>query len=391
MTNAESNKKFPAGIILFGITLILVTIGLLMVFESTYAKAFVTSKPNSDAFSYLKKQTVGMALGLAGLFILSHINYRKLRSFAEPMLFVSILMLCLVWLPYFRPVGAAARWIGVGAFKFQPSELAKISLILYLAARLSRKDRNPRELMKGLLPPLSISLFVLLLIEREPDLGTAVVLFLTMITQLFLAGVRKRHLCMVIGFCALAGVLVTSAFTHRTQRFETWKDPSKNVRGAAYQMDQSLKAVGSGKWFGVGIGQGKQKFSMPEGESDFIFATLAEELGFARVVPVVTLLFLVGAIGFWIALNSKDQFGTLLAGGIAALISWQSFINIAVVTNTIPATGVPLPFISFGSTSLSLLLSSVGILINISHQPNENPKGNRVKAGKQETSTLGAS
>lgn len=375
MTKSDSKQKFPIGILLFGVILILVLIGLLMVFESSYPKSLSTLKTQGDAYLYLKKQTIGLGVGLVALFILSYFDYRKLRAAATPLLFVSIVMLCLVWIPHFRPAGSvAARWISFGSFKFQPSELAKVGLILYLAARLSRKNRNARDLKKGLLPPVIISLFVLLLIEREPDLGTAVVLFLTMITQLFLAGARKRHLFYLVSLCALAGLVATGSFGHRQKRFDTWHDPFKDRKGATYQMYQSLSAVGSGRWFGVGLGQGKQKFSMPEGESDFIFATMAEELGFARVVPVMSLLFVVGAIGFWIALHAKDQFGSLLAGGIAALIIWQAFINIAVVTNTIPATGVPLPFISFGSTSLSILLACVGILINIAHSSDDEIK-----------------
>ncbi len=188
-------------------------------------------------------------------------------------------------------------------------------------------------------------------------------------TIFFLAGARKRHLALITAVAFVAVLLIGFQFGHRAGRITAFLHPEKDMQGIGYQIYHARLAVGSGLWVGEGLGQGREKYYLPQGNSDFIFATMAEELGFVGCLPVLLALCVVGWRGFRIALRTRDRFGQLLATGIAALISWQALINIAVVTGSIPATGVPLPFISLGSSSLILLLAGIGILLNIAQHP----------------------
>lgn len=363
--------RLPIDYLLFAATLALVVLGMWMVFDSSYVKTLDNARLGHDAYFFVKRQAVGLVAGIAAMFVMMRIGYWRLRSIAVPFVLIALLALCAVYVPH---VGIrennADRWVKIaGPMQFQPSELAKIALIIYLAALLSRPDCLVRKLGAGLGPALFVTSIYLILIEREPDLGTAVVLFLAVLTQLFLAGARKRHLAAITLVCVAAVLALGFGFGHRQGRITAFLHPDRDMRGVGYQILHSRRAVGSGGWLGAGLGRGKEKYFLPQANSDFIFATLAEELGFMRTVPVLALLALVGWRGFRIAARTKDRFGSLLAAGIASLISWQALINIAVATGSIPATGVPLPFISFGSSSLMLLLAGVGILLNIGQHP----------------------
>ncbi len=370
MIRNAAGPRLPVDRLLFAATLALLVIGLWMVFDSSYVKTLDSPKLGNDAFFFVKRQAVGAIVGLFALFTLMRVGYWNLRRLAVPLMLLGLGLLCTVWLPHIGiNENHANRWVAFGPIRFQPSEFAKLSLILYLAALLSRPHGNVRELSEGLGPPLTITAFYLILIEREPDLGTAFVLFLAVLTQCFLAGARKRHLLLVCAVGGLAVLLLGFGFGHRSGRITAFLHPDKDRQGIGYQIFHSELAIGSGGLFGTGLGQGKQKYFLPQGNSDFIFATLAEELGLFRTVPVLLLLCLVGWRGFRIACQTKDRFGALLAAGIAALISWQALINVAVATASIPATGVPLPFISYGSSSLVFLLAGIGILLNIAQHP----------------------
>lgn len=380
MTTAQSTVQAPArvrmpvDILLFAATLALVVIGLWMVFDTSYALSMESKKQNWDAFYFVKKQAVGAIVGMAALFTMMRVGYWRLRKLALPLMGIALVTLVCVWVPGLGVrQNNANRWLDIGPIVFQPSEFAKIALILYVAGLLTRPDIHVRYLgEKGLAVPLFVSGLTLLLIEREPDMGTAFVLFLAVMTQLFLAGARKRHLALILGVCLLAGIVVgfrAGGVGHRAGRILAFMNPEHDKQGIGFQVNHSRLAVGSGGWMGQGLGQGKEKYYLPQANSDFIFATLAEEFGFVRTAPVVLLLFIVGWRGFRIAWYTKDCFGSLVAAGIAALISWQAIVNIGVATASIPATGVPLPFISLGSTSLVFLLASVGVLLNIAQYP----------------------
>jgi cell division protein FtsW len=383
MTRQQTVRpKLPIDILLFGATLALVVIGLWMVFDSSYVKTLDSERTSHDAFFFVKRQAFGAILGLGVLLTMMQFGYWRLRRFAFPLMIVGMLLLCAVWIPHLGVVeNNAARWVKIGPLNFQPSELAKLTLILYLAALLSRPDCRVGHITQGLGPPLSVIAIYLFLIEREPDLGTAVVLFLVVMTMFFLAGARKRHIVLISTAALIAVLLLGFGFGHRQGRIMSYLHPEKYRDGIGYQIYHARLAVGSGQVLGEGLGQGREKYYLPQGNSDFIFATMAEELGFVGCVPMLTLFFLIGARGFSIARQTRDRFGQLLAAGIAALISCQALINVAVVTGSIPATGVPLPFISLGSSSLILSLAGIGILLNIAQHPTP---PSQVETGKEE-------
>jgi cell division protein FtsW len=359
-------------LLLFSTTLLLIVIGLWMVFDSSYAKTLDSIRLGHDAFYFLKKQAVGAVLGMFALFAMLRIGYMRLRTIAVPLMVVSLVLLCAVWIPHLGiRQNNANRWLNLG-IQFQPSELAKLALIIYVARLLSRPKADADLYETRLAPPLFVTGLAVILIEREPDLGTAFVLFLAVLTQLFLAGARKRHLLGILaaglGFVLILGMgkaVSGNGFGHRAGRISAFLHPELDKKGNSYQVFHSLLGVGSGELTGVGFGQGKEKLYLPQANTDFIAATVAEETGFVGMVALLTLLALVCWRGFKIAYNARDRFGALLAGGIASLISWQALTNIAVATASIPATGVPLPFISFGSSSLIFLLAGIGILLNI--------------------------
>lgn len=365
------STNIPIQNALYAATLSLVVLGLWMVFDTSYAKALDSSKIGNDAFFFVKKQAQGVVVGMLAMFLAMRLGYWRLKQHAGGLMVVSLVLLIAVWLPHVGVVeNNAHRWVNLIHFKFQPSELAKLALILYLSAMLSRNHVKVHSLAGGLGPPLTVAALTLVLIEREPDLGTAVVLFMVVLTILFLAGARVSHLLLIIGGAVLAVAVLGFGFKHRGDRIDAFLHPDKYKRSIGYQSFHSRVAVGSGEIMGVGLGQGREKYYLPQADTDFVFATMAEELGFARTAPILGVLCLVGGLGFRIAWQTKERFGALLAGGIAALISWQALVNIAVATVSIPATGVPLPFISYGSTSLVLLLAGIGILMSVAQHPN---------------------
>ena len=370
-TQTLAYPRRPVDFWLFGSTIILVVVGLLMVLDSSYVQAL---NHNKDVFYFATHQAAGALIGLGAMFLFMRIGYWRLRDWAFPMMVIGMILLALVFMPKIGyHEGFSTRWIGTKRIHFQPSEVAKFCLIIYVAKLLSlprpKARRGESVALLWLGPPLAIATIYLLLIEREPDMGTAAVLFLAVLTQLFLAGMRKRHIFIMLGITAMLGLLMISVFRHRSNRIEIFMHPERDPQGAGFQVTHAKWAVGSGEWFGMGWGRGREKYYLPEANSDFVFATMAEELGFLGVMPVLGLMLIVGVRGFMIAQQSKDRFGALLAAGLTALISWQALINMGVATAAIPATGVPLPFISYGSSSLVTMLASVGVLLSIGQHP----------------------
>ena len=368
--------KQPADQFIFNVTLALLAVGVAAVFDASYARSMDLRNTGNDAFFFLKRQAVFAAIGLACMLAMSRFNYWKLKRFAGPVLIASIFMLAMVWLPTIGITrNGASRWIGYGPIQLQPSEVAKLALVVYLAAILSRGAHNIRSFWDGLFIPLAVIGAIVVLVEREPDLGTAFIILMASLTLLYLAGARKRHLGGILATCGVLFVLA-SLFSHsfRAGRIQTFLNPDSDPTGRGYQISHGLMAVGSGRITGVGLGAGREKFYIPEANTDFIFATIAEETGLVGCLIVIGLLAAVGLQGFRIASRTRDPFGSLLAAGIAAMISWQAIVNIAVVTGSIPATGVPLPFISYGGSSVLFLLIGIGILLNISQHPDASPR-----------------
>jgi cell division protein FtsW len=364
----------PIDLTLFATAMALVVLGLWMVLDASYVKTLDNPKIGFDAFYYVKRQAIGAGVGLFALFVLMWVGWWNLRRCAVVGMVVGLVLLCAVKIPHIGVINnGAARWVKLGPIGFQPSELAKVLLVLYIAAVLSRPHCDARKPgAEGLLPALIVSGLTLLLIEREPDLGTAIVLFLAVLTQLYLAGARTLHLGTICGCTALVILLIGfggHGLGHRQNRIISFLHPEQDKKGLGFQVYHSRLAIGSGQWIGEGMGRGREKYYLPQGNSDFIFATYAEETGLLGCLVLIGLMGLVGWRGFRIAAATQDRFGMLLAAGIASVISWQALINMAVATGSIPATGVPLPFISDGSTSLVLLLAGVGILLSIAQHP----------------------
>ncbi len=371
MAGVMGRRRVLTDHLLFQLTLTLLVVGVVMVYDSSYVRSI--DKVN-DGFVFLRRQAIFAGIGLGAMVFMIRYGYWRLRALAAPLLIASLLLLIAVWIPHIGiHKNGASRWIDVKVMQFQPSELAKLALIIYLAGLLARavdgRSVNIRSFMDGLLPPLLVVGLFVLLVEREPDLGTAAVMALTAMTMLFLAGARKSHLAAisVVGGVLMLALSMTHGF--RGDRLKTFMNPEADIRGKGYQTAHGLLAVGSGGLSGMGFGAGREKYYLPEANTDFIFATIAEETGLWGSTLVVGLLFLTGWRAVVIARRTRDTFGAMLAAGIAAMISWQAIINVGVVTGTLPATGVPLPFISFGGTSLILTLASVGILLNIAQHP----------------------
>ena len=368
MTGTLRPQSVPSSIdiILVIALMLLFVIGMLSVFDASFGMAAIKGE---NGVKELFKQMCSFCVGLIGFFTILRVGYQRLQGNAVRILGISFLLLLACYLPIIgAKVNEAHRWVGYG-FRFQPSEMAKLALVIYLSwlisTNLKNKQSDIRNFMNGLCTPLVVTGLFALLIEREPDLGTAMVVVLTAITMFYIAGAKVSHLLGALSLCALVVVFI-GLFGYRSDRIKNWRDPFVNIATTSLQQAHSLIAVATGQVGGVGFGKGSEKYYLPEQNTDFIFATIAEETGFIGSSFIIGLFLLISWRAVEIARNASDNFGMLLATGIAAMISWQAVINIGVVTGSIPATGVPLPFISFGGTSLVVLMCSCGILLSIS-------------------------
>lgn len=346
----------------------LLAIGLIMIFS---ASPVIGLKKCGDAFYFIKRHLFYLVLGLLAMFYGFYLDLENLKKKAFPILAVSIVLLIFVFLPGVgRNVLGASRWIDLGFISFQPSELIKLSLLLFLAKWLSDKKTPIKDFWQGVLPALLLFGFISIFIIKQPDMGTTIVLGGAMFCLLFIAGSEIKPLAIIGGIGAL-GVLVLSIFSpYRLRRLTTYLDPWKDRQGAGFQVVQSLLAIGSGGLFGVGLGASRQKyFYLPQQYTDFIFAILCEELGLLGGAAVVILFALFAGYGFKIARLNTDPFKRLLAAGIVSWLTVQATINIMVVVGLIPTTGIPLPFISYGGTATIINLFSVGIVLNVSRKP----------------------
>lgn len=353
----------PDGV-LFSVVGILVSIGVLMIFSASSATAYAT---HHDSAYYLKRQLLWLLVALVCAFGAYRFDYRRLKKFAPLGLFLSILALLTVLVPHVGVIaGGARRWIGIGPFSFQPSEIAKLGLVLYLAAALSSRADRITSLTRGVFALCVPLLVMVVLVLREPDMGTASLLALTAFTMFFVAGARIPHLFAVLMVTVPLVVLSVFSSSYKRARILAFVDPWKDPQNTGFHIVQSLLALGSGGLFGVGLGASRAKFFyLPEQYTDFIFAVLGEELGLIGAASVVLLFVILAHRGIRIALGAPDRFGFFLATGCVALIVIQAFINIGVVTSSWPVTGVPLPFVSFGGSSLLVNLVAVALLINI--------------------------
>ena len=357
---------------LFVITLILLSLGVTMVYDSSYLLA--TEIQHDGAF-YFKKQVMWAAFGLFAMWCGSRIRFWKLRPFANVFMGLSLLLLVAV-----RFIGhgaqGAQRWIGYGQFRLQPSEFAKFAIILYLAHALANRPARLKKFWawNGLAPVFGIAGVCMALVERQPDLGTAITMLLTVFVVLCAVGVRASWIAALAIGCVLVGTVAivhNGTDNYRYKRLTAFLDPNQDELRSGYQIIHSTVALGTGGATGMGFGESREKRrgNLPAQRTDFIFAIIGEEFGLIGTGAVLLLFLWLTARGLHIAAQTKDPFGATLATGITAMVSVQALVNIGVVSASIPATGVPLPFISYGGSSLVPTLFAVGVLLNISRFP----------------------
>lgn len=367
MDAAVKKEEKPPDVILLLVTLILVTVGTAMIYSSSSIMALDKFK---DGQYFLKKQILFVFVGLIAMVLMTKIPYTQLKKLAYPGIIVSIVLLALLFVPHVGiKHGGATRWLNLGLFSFQVTEMVKIAVVVFLAHLLTRKVHQLQKFSRGVLIPLAITSVVILLVLREPDFGTAVIIAAILFLMLCLAGSRIKHLLIMAAAFIPVGVWLIWRKGYRLARLTAFLDPWKDAGNTGFQIIQSLLSFGSGGAFGVGIGDGMQKlFYLPEPHTDFILSIIAEESGFIGVTIVIVMFAVFVFRGFMIALKAPDLFGTLLAAGLTMVIALESFINIAGVMGLIPLKGLALPFLSYGGTSFIMSMTAVGILLNISTQ-----------------------
>ncbi|MFC1668152.1 putative lipid II flippase FtsW [Chlamydiota bacterium] len=346
---------------------LLIGFGLIMIYS---ASAIYAQEKMSDSYFFLKRQIMWVLVSTILFIITMNIPYTFWMKIARPLMLLAICSLIIIFVPGIgREAGGAKRWIRIGFIGFQPSEFAKLAIVIYLAAFLSRNQARIKHFFKGFIPPLCVLGICLGLIILQPDLGTCIAIGAISFLMFFIAGVKISHLLPL--FLASLPLLYIFIFnvTYRRNRILAFLDPWKDPKGTGFQLIQSFIALGSGGTTGVGLGQSRQKlFYLPEAHTDFIFSIIGEELGFLFSAFIIILFVIVVVIGFLVVLRAPDLFSMLTTFGIIITISLQSLINIGVVTGSIPTKGLPLPFISFGGSSLVFTMIGMGIIFNISMQ-----------------------
>jgi len=364
--------------LLIGAVLFLTMLGLVMVLSAGSVSAAQGYDGNS--FWYFQRQIVYAVVGLAAMVLIWRMPYRAWRRLCLPLLLVSgVAMVIAVAHPSRTCLYGACRWIDLGPVTLQPSEFAKLALVAFAATVLSRKWRLIGDAGHLLIPLVPVTVVVVILVLLQQDLGTAVILSGSVFLLAFVAGARAKHLVVggIVGLAGVAALIFGTAY-RRIRFFEAWLDPGADPKGDGYQLIQSLVAIGSGGWFGTGLGTSRAKWDfLPNAHSDFIFAVIAEELGMAGAIGVLLGFALLLFAGIRIALHADDLFGRLLAGGIVAWIGLQTVINLGAVTGLLPITGVPLPFLSFGGTALVATLAGVGVLASVARASAGPTRGRR--------------
>ncbi|SER63780.1 stage V sporulation protein E [Salipaludibacillus aurantiacus] len=352
-------------LILVVVTVILVIIGSMMVYS---ASAVWAEYRFQDPYFFLKRQLIFVGVGLAAMFVTVQVDYWRLKQMAHIILWICFALLVIVLIPGVGLVrGGAQSWLGVGAFSIQPSEFMKLAMILFLAKYVSENQKYITSWKKGLVPALSLVFIAFGLIMLQPDLGTGAVMVFTCVLIIFVAGARISHFMFLGGIGAIGFVGLIVSAPYRLQRITSFLDPWQDPLGSGFQIIQSLFAIAPGGILGLGFGHSRQKyFYLPEPQTDFIFAILAEELGFLGGSFVLLCFAVLLWRGLRIALHAPDLFGTLFATGIIGMIAIQVMINIGVVIGLMPVTGITLPLLSYGGSSLTLMLTTIGVLLNIS-------------------------
>ena len=370
---AREAGRGPLDVPFLLLTLLLTGVGLIMLFSASFPMAYYEGV---GAAYYLIRQGVFAVAGIFAMLVIGRINYERYRVVGKYVVGAAILLLVLVLIP---GVGItrnnATRWLGFGElFTFQPSEIAKVGVILFFADSISKKKDKMRSFKDGIVPYAVLLLLIAFLMYKEPHLSGMVLILGIGAVMLFVGGIDLIWVGAGIGV-AFMGVFayLKGWISYNSSRIAIWLNPLTDdeelMRGAGYQIRQSLLAIGSGGLLGVGLGKSRQKFMyLPERHNDFIFAIICEELGLIGATLIMALFALLILRGYWIALHARDRFGALLAVGVTTQVALQTFLNIAVVTNLIPNTGISLPFFSYGGTALVIQLAEMGLVLSVSRQ-----------------------
>ena len=355
------------------LTLLLTGVGLIMLFSASFPSAFYET---GDATYYVKRQAFFAAVGVAGMLFVGKVNYQRYRGAAKLLLGAALFLLILVIIPGVGiTINNSTRWLGIeGVLTFQPSEIAKLAIIVYFADSISKKKEKMQDFREGVLPYAIILVVFGVLMMLEPHLSGTILIFGIGIMMMVVGGMRRWLVAAGFGGVAVVGwgfvkLVESGIISYGAGRINMWKNPWLDPLKEGYQMVQSLISIGSGGLLGVGFGKSRQKFLfLPEEHNDFIFAIVCEELGLIGASIIMLVFMLLIFRGFWIALHARDRFGALMVVGVMTQISLQTFLNIAVVTGLIPATGISLPFFSYGGTALMLQLVEMGIVLSVSRQ-----------------------
>ncbi len=351
------------------LTLLLVAIGVIMMFSASYARAFY--KEGSSTYYFARQGGFALA-GIVVMWIVSRINYQWWRVGSVPIMAAAVVLLILV--PVIgKEENGATRWIRLFGIGFQPSELAKLAVVLCFAAMISFYRDRMQTFRYGVLPFAGILVVIAGLLYLEPHLSATLIILATGAVMMFLGGTKLRWFGLGAALVALVMVVYLTTQGYASDRITAWRDPFSDQSDKGYQILHSLYAIGSGGMMGLGLGRSRQKYLyLPEEHNDYLFPIVCEELGFVGAVLVLLLFALLIFRGYWIAIHARDRFGSLVAAGITTLLLLQVFLNVGVVTNLLPATGISLPFFSYGGTALLVQLTEMGIILNISRSNRNN-------------------
>ena len=355
------------------LVLLLTAVGLVMLLSASFPSAYYEPSTQNPLY-YFSQQGKFAVLGVAAMFLVGRINYQRFRGAAKALMYVAIILLVLVVIPG-NPIAlthnGATRWLGIRGtgLQFQPSEVAKVAVVLYFSDSISRKKEKMRTFRYGIAPYGLLLILLVLLVGMEPHLSGAILILGTGAALMLVGGINWGWVMGAVGAAGVAVYLVLFVVGYNTSRITAWLDPWKYAKNEGWQLSQSLITIGSGGLLGVGLGKSRQKFLyLPEEHNDFIFAVICEELGLIGATIIMLLFAALILRGYWIALHSRDRFGCLLVVGVTTLVAMQTFLNIGVVTGLLPTTGISLPFFSYGGTALSIQLVEMGIVLSVSRQ-----------------------
>ncbi len=369
----KEKKKRPTGrgnldVTFLVLVLLLLTFGLIMLFSASYAYAYYN---DNDSFYYIKRQLVFAIAGIVAMIVASHFDYRFWQKLALPVMGVAVVLLIIVL--FLPKIAGVHRWIAIGnIITFQPSEIAKFAIVVMFAKMVTGYGEKMKTFRYGIVPFLIVLGIIAGLMMMEPHLSGTVLIATIGVVMMFVGGVDLKWFALGVGVLAagiVVVVMIPGVIQYAQARLEYWLDPFSDPQGLGFQTIQSLLAIGSGGVMGLGLGNSRQKYLyVPEPQNDFVFSIVCEELGLVGAAIIVILFALLVWRGYVIAIRAQDKFGTMLAVGLTTQVGLQALLNIAVVTNTIPNTGISLPFFSYGGTALMMLLAQMGVILSVSRR-----------------------